>query len=179
MQAVEACLARHPGHPQALCVKALLLQRQNRHQEAEALLRKLIEQNPADANVRISSRHLLAVSLDQLGHYDEALRWLLESKNLLGQTANVVKMQADYDRADRFRRELLAQLTPQSVPNWRERIPRSSSNRWLFSGDIPAAGPRCWNKSWALTRRFWPSMNQKPSFSRYGIRSHRCKQQRH
>lgn len=139
-EAVEACLARHPGHPQALCVKALLLQRQNQHQETEALLRKLIEQNPADANVRISSRHLLAVSLDQLGRYEEALRWLVESKNLLGQTANVAKMQADYDRADRFRRELLAELTLQSVAGWRERMPSKLKQPLAFLGGHPRSG---------------------------------------
>ena len=139
-EAVEACLARHPGHPQALCVKALLLQRQNRHDEAEALLQRVIEQTPADVNVRVSSRHLLAVSLDQLGRYDEALRWLLESKNLLGQTANVVKMQTDYDRADRFRRELLAALTRQSVPSWRERMPRKLDPQLAFLGGHPRSG---------------------------------------
>ncbi len=139
-EALEACLDRHPGHPQALCVKALLLQRQNRHQETEALLRELLDQNPADANVRVSSRHLLAVSLDQLGRYDEALRWLVESKNLLGKTANVVKMQTDYDRADRFRRELLAELTPQSVPRWRERMPSKLDQPLAFLGGHPRSG---------------------------------------
>jgi tetratricopeptide (TPR) repeat protein len=140
LEAVEVCLARHPAHQQALCVKALLLQRQNRHQETEALLRELIDQNPADANVRISSRHLLAVSLDQLGRYDEALRWLLESKQLLGQTADVLKMKADYDRADGFRRELLTALTPQSIPRWRERGRSKLDHPITFLGGHPRSG---------------------------------------
>jgi Flp pilus assembly protein TadD len=117
---VEACVAREPRNSQVLCVKALLLQRQGRNGEAESLLRDLIQRGSPDANVNYSSRHQLAVVLDQLGQYPEALRWLGEAKAWLRRTANVAKMEQDYDRAIRRRRDLLAALTPETIRRWRE-----------------------------------------------------------
>jgi tetratricopeptide (TPR) repeat protein len=118
-ESTEACLARHPGHPQALCVKALLLHRNGRNSEAETLLRELVRHASPDLNVKVSSRHLLGTVLDQLGQYSEALRWLIEAKNLLRQSANVAKMERDYDQADRDRRELMAGLRPEMLRAWK------------------------------------------------------------
>lgn len=118
-QSLEICLADHPHNPQALCLKALLLHRQNRNSDAEPLLRDLVQRDPPDANARISSRHLLGLVLDQMGQYDEALSWLGASKTLLRQTANVAKMEQDYDRADGYRRDLLANLAPEHLRRWR------------------------------------------------------------
>ena len=120
---VDAALLKHPQNPQALCLKALLLNRKKQNTEAETLLRDLLKRDSTDPNVRISARHLLGVVLDQLGQYNEAMLWLAESKKLLRQTANVAKMEQDYDRADGFRRELLAALTPDVVRRWREQAP--------------------------------------------------------
>ncbi|HTL16808.1 MAG TPA: sulfotransferase [Patescibacteria group bacterium] len=120
LAAVEAALATNPKSGQALCLKALLLHRKNESPAAEALLREVIKNDSPDTNARISSRHLLGVVLDQLGQYEEALRWLLESKHLLRQTANVAGMEQDYDRADAYRRHLLAAITPETVRSWRE-----------------------------------------------------------
>jgi Flp pilus assembly protein TadD len=133
---VEACLAQHPKNPQALCVKALLLHRNQRNTEAETLLRDLIQRDPPAPDVKISSRHWLGVVLDQLGQYPEALRWLQESKSLLRQTANVAKMEQDYDQADRQRRELLAALTPETLRRWRtdSSAPRLPSPLVLLGG---------------------------------------------
>jgi Flp pilus assembly protein TadD len=140
MEAAEACLTRHPRHLQAQCVKALLLHRQNRNTEAETVLRDVIGQDSSDPNVRISARHLLGVVLDRLGHYDDALRWLIESKNLLRQTANVTKMEQDYDRADRFRRELLGAITTETVRRWREQLDPNSVQRLALLGGHPRSG---------------------------------------
>ena len=104
---VEAASARQPHNHQVLWFKALLLHRTHRNAEAEALLRDLVARDVTDPNVKISSRHLLALVLDQLGQYPEALRWLCESKSLLRQTANVAKMEQDYDQADRYRRRVI------------------------------------------------------------------------
>jgi len=116
---VEACLAREPQNAQVLCVKALLLQRRGQHGEAETLLRDLIQRGSSEANVNYSSRHQLAMVLDQVGQYPEALRWLGEAKAYLRRTANMAKMEQDYDRAVRRRRALLAALTPETVRRWR------------------------------------------------------------
>lgn len=138
---VEACLAKHPQNPQALCLKALLLHRKKQNLEAEALLRELIQGNAGDANVKISSRHLLGTVLDQLGQYAEALRWIGESKKLLRQTANVARMEQDYDQADRYRRELLSALTPETIRRWRAQAPRPAlANPLVLLGGHPRSG---------------------------------------
>jgi tetratricopeptide (TPR) repeat protein len=138
---VEACLAKYPQSCQALCFKALLLHRKGQNPESEVLLRNLVKCDTPDPNVRISSRHLLALVLDQLGQYNEALHWLSESKNLLGQTANVAKMGQDYDRADRFRRDLLATITPEMIRNWRSEFPpAANSNTLVLLGGHPRSG---------------------------------------
>jgi len=138
---IETCLAQHPHNAQALCLKALLLHRKNQNPEAEALLRDLIKRDAGDPNVRISSRHLLGLVLDQLGHYDEALLWLGESKCLLRQTANVTRMEQDYDQADRNRRDLLAALTPATLQRWRDKSPTTAvSNPLALLGGHPRSG---------------------------------------
>jgi Flp pilus assembly protein TadD len=122
-ESVEACLAQHAQNQQALCVKALLQHRKGQNTQAETLLRDLIKRDSSDPNVKISSRHSLGLVLDQLGQYGEALRWISESKSLLRQTADVARMQQDYDRADLQRRELLAALTPEMLCRWRAESP--------------------------------------------------------
>jgi tetratricopeptide (TPR) repeat protein len=140
-QCVEACLIRDPQNMQVLCVKALLLHRRGQNVEAETLLRDLIKRGSHDANVNYSSRHQLAVVLDQLGQYSEALRWLGEAKTLLRSMANVSKMEQDYDRAVRRRRELLAALKPENIRRWREEgAAMTTPHRLAFLGGHPRTG---------------------------------------
>jgi Flp pilus assembly protein TadD len=138
---VEACLALEPGNAQVLCVQALLLHRRGRNPEAEALLRELVQGPSQDANVNYSSRHQLAVVLDQQGRYTEALHWLEEAKALLRRTADVAKLEQEYDRSVRRRRELLAALTPETIRRWRAEAPASpSAYRLAFLGGHPRTG---------------------------------------
>jgi len=140
-ECVEACLARHPQDAQILCVRALLLHRKGRSTEAETLLRDLIKRGSQDLNVKYSSRHQLALVLDALGEYAEALRWLVEAKAVLRQTANIAKMEQDYDRAARRRRELLVALTPETILRWRrEGSAVASRYRLAFLGGHPRSG---------------------------------------
>ena len=138
---IEACLSQHPHNAQALCLKAQLLQRKNQTAEAETLLRDLVKRDAGDPNVKISSRHLLGLVLDQLGQYAEALHWLGESKNLLRQTANVARMEQDYDQADRRRRDLLVAITPDTLKRWRDRPPaKPPSSSLVLLGGHPRSG---------------------------------------
>ncbi len=138
---VEACAARHPHDAQVMCVRAFLLHRKGRNGEAEGLLRDVIKGASRDPNVKYSSRHQLAVVLDALGQYAEALRWLGEAKAMLRQTANIAKMEQDYDRAARRRRELLAALTPETLQRWRRAGPAATSRyRFAFLGGHPRSG---------------------------------------
>jgi len=141
LQCVDACLARDPLNAQVLCVKAMLLHRQGHNSAAETLLRDLINRGSHDANVNYSSRHQFATVLDALGQYPEALRWLNEAKALLRKTANIGKMEQDYDRAVRHRRELLAKMTPETIQRWRqEETAAASPHRLAFLGGHPRTG---------------------------------------
>jgi tetratricopeptide (TPR) repeat protein len=140
LASVNACLAKYPGDAQALCLKAMLLHRTGQNSQAETLLRDLIKADPKDPNARYSSRHLLAALLDESGQYAEALRWLYEAKALLRQTTNVTKLEQDYDRADRRRRELMGALRPGRVGKWREEKPASNGSRLALLGGHPRSG---------------------------------------
>jgi len=138
---VEACVAREPCNPQVLCVRALLLHRKGRNAEAEIVLRDLILRGSGDPNVKYSSRHLLGVVLDELGQYAEAMRWLCEAKAQARQMTDTARMEQDYDRADRFRRELLATLTPGMIRQWRaEECGLPDGHQLALLGGHPRSG---------------------------------------
>ncbi len=140
-ECVESCRTSHPKNAQVLCVRALLLHRKGQNSEAETLLRDLIKSAPHDANVRVTSRHLLGLVLDQLGQYAEALRWLGEAKAEVRKSANVPSLEQHYDRADAFRRELVAKLTPETIRMWGEQgMAASSGQKLAFLGGHPRSG---------------------------------------
>jgi tetratricopeptide (TPR) repeat protein len=138
-QCVQACVDRDPRNAQVLCVKALLLHRRGLNSEAESLLREVIQRGSADANVNYSSRQQLAVVLDQLGNYSEALHWLGEAKALVRKTANVGKLEQDYDRSVRRRRALLEDLKPEMIQSWRG-ADSPLPHRLAFLGGHPRTG---------------------------------------
>jgi Flp pilus assembly protein TadD len=125
-QRVEETVARHPNEPSAQYYRAFLLQRLHRPAEAETVLRDLVKKDLRDPNLRISSRHLLAVVLDELHQYAEALHWLAESKNEVRRLANVPALEQAYDKADRARRQLLEGLTPAMIRQWRSDTPAAT-----------------------------------------------------
>ena len=140
-ECVEACLAEHPKDPQARCVRALLLHRQGRNAEAETVLRDLLRAGRFEPSVSHSIQHLLALVLDAVGQYPEALQCLCAAKAQARRMANTTRMEQDYDRADRYRRELLAEMTPETVQRWRaEGSAPSSSWPLAFLGGHPRSG---------------------------------------
>jgi len=140
-QCAEEVLARHPDNPAAIYYRAFLLQRRQRPGEAEPILRELVRREIQNANLKISCRHLLAVVLDELGQYDEALVRLRESKDEVRRTANVVALEQIYDKAERARRQLLAGLTPEMIRRWRQDTPASAMPQPLaLLGGHPRSG---------------------------------------
>jgi tetratricopeptide (TPR) repeat protein len=138
---VDVCLAGHPKEPSALYYRAFLLHRAGKHTEAEELLRDLARAPLNDPNVKISCFHLLGVVLDALGQYGEALEWLLKSKAVVRQTNNVAALEQFYDKADRQRRALLAQLTPDMIRRWRQDAPAAPIRfKMALLGGHPRSG---------------------------------------
>lgn len=118
---VEASLAQHPNNGHVVHFKALLYHRLGRDDEAEAILRKLINRNPPPVvEVQAKCNHLLAVILDGQGNYAAAWNCLLEAKILVRETVKAAALEAVYDNLDRSRRELLAALKPETIRRWQE-----------------------------------------------------------
>ena len=105
-------------------------------------LRELIARDIwPDAQTACSTRHLLGVVLDELGHYPEALRCLCEAKARLRKLVNAPALEKQYDGMDRDRRALLASLTPEMIRNWRRENSASPGDRQLvFLGGHPRSG---------------------------------------
>jgi len=140
-QCVEAARKQRPNDPQVLCVKALLLHRLGKDTDAETVLRDLIKRGPHDANVDYTSRQQLATVLDHAGQYAEAIKWVDEAKAVLRKSANVAKMQQEYDLADKRRRELLAALKPETIKRWRQEGPATPlPYKLAFLGGHPRSG---------------------------------------
>ncbi len=140
-ESVEAILARHPRDDQARYFRALLLHRKKRDAEAEAALRDLIKDGPQYPYVKYAAPHLLGVVLDQLGQYDEAIRWLVTAKAQVRTITDTSLLEKGYDDGDRRRRALLAGFTPEMIRRWRQEIPASTEKYQVaFLGGHPRSG---------------------------------------
>jgi Flp pilus assembly protein TadD len=138
MECVEACLFSHPQDPQALYYRAFLLHRQGRNDAAAAALSDLNKRGNFDTNLKVSINHLLGVVLDALGQYEEAWLMLAEAKALAKTMADTDALIRDYNRWDRWRRDLLATLTPEVIGRWRAES--TSPSRLAFLGGHPRSG---------------------------------------
>ncbi|MEO5916281.1 MAG: sulfotransferase [Luteolibacter sp.] len=138
---VEACLARHPRDDQARYFRAFLRHRRKETSLAEMELRDLIKDGPRYPYVKYASRHLLGVVLDELGHYQEAMHWLLEAKMVVRTLTDTSALERGYDEGERRRQELMASLTSKTIRSWREEAPASEgSHRFAFLGGHPRSG---------------------------------------
>ena len=138
---VEAILLQHPRDDQARYFRALLLHRKKKNTEAETALRDLIQSGPQYPYVKYAAPHLLGVVLDQLGQYDEAMRWLVTAKAQVRTITDTTLLEKSYDEGDRRRRELLAGLTPEMIRRWRQEPPASKENYQIaFLGGHPRSG---------------------------------------
>jgi tetratricopeptide (TPR) repeat protein len=137
----EACLTQNPGDVAALYYRAFLLHRKGCADEARALLGGLIQSGAGDANVKMSCLHLLAVVLDELGQYAEAMEWLVKAKALARQQNNVAALEQTYQKAARRRRSFLAQLTPEMIRRWRSAASAPDGSKKLaLLGGHPRSG---------------------------------------
>lgn len=138
---VAAILAKHPRDDQARYFRALLLHRKKMNAEAETALRDLIKDGPQYPYVKYAAPHLLGVVLDQLGQYDEAMRWLITAKAQVRTITDTALLEKSYDENDQRRREMLAGLTPEMIRRWRQEAPASREKyQFAFLGGHPRSG---------------------------------------
>jgi tetratricopeptide (TPR) repeat protein len=138
MECVEACLFSHPQDPQAHYYRAFLLHRQGRNDKAAAALNDLNKRENFDTNLKVSINHLLGIVMDALGEYREAWLMLAEAKALAKTMADTDALIRDYNTWDRWRRDLLATLTPEVIGRWRAES--TSPSRLAFLGGHPRSG---------------------------------------
>ena len=140
-ECVEACRTKHPRDDQVRYFRAFLLHRKKRDAEAEPELRDLIKDSPQYPYVKYAARHLLGVVLDQLGQYDEAMRWLCEAKAQVRTITDTALLERAYDEGDRRRREFLSKMTPDMIRRWREEAPATKERYQIaFLGGHPRSG---------------------------------------
>lgn len=138
-ECVEACLSRHPHDPQVLYYRAFLLHRQGQNSEAAAALKDLTHRASLELNLKVSAYHLLGVVMDTLGQYDEALLMLGEAKAHARKMSDTDALLRDYAKWDRWRRDLLAALTPETLRRWR-REAAPDGPALAFLGGHPRSG---------------------------------------
>jgi Flp pilus assembly protein TadD len=138
---VEACRAKHPRDDQVRYFRAFLLHRRKQDAQAETELRDLIKDNPQYPYVKYASRHLLGVVLDELGQFDEAMRWLCEAKAQVRTITDTSRLEQSYDEGGRQRREALARMTPEMIRRWRaETSVTREGYQFAFLGGHPRSG---------------------------------------
>lgn len=140
-ECVEAARTKHPRDDQVRYFRAFLLHRKKQDAMAEAELRDLIKDGPRYPYVKYASRHLLGVVLDQQGQFDEAMRWLCEAKRQVRTITDTELLERAYDETDRRRRELLAQMTPDTIQRWRAEAQQTKERYQVaFLGGHPRSG---------------------------------------
>jgi tetratricopeptide (TPR) repeat protein len=120
MRCVTEVFQRHPKEPAALYYQAFLLHRQGNDEQAEAVLRELINSGRGDSSSKQSAQHLLAVILDNLGEHAEALEWLSKSKALLRGNPQASALMRIHERGAKQRRELVKALKPEHIARWKK-----------------------------------------------------------
>lgn len=127
-ECAETCLAQHPKNGQAHYFKAFLLQRKGKNDEAETVLRDLLKNDPLlPPAIQSNAYYLLGSVQDALGKYDEALASIGKAKSVRRKLENTTQLERVYQKMDRSRRELLAELTPEMVRRWRDEAAASPS----------------------------------------------------
>jgi tetratricopeptide (TPR) repeat protein len=141
-ECIDACLKQHPGNGRAQYLKAFLLHRQGLNEKAAVALHDLLKNGSAlPLEGQAQARHLLGLVFDALGQYAEALQSLQESKALQRQLADAPALEQTYDALDQSRRELLAQLTAQTLNRWRDDAEQTPALHPLaFLGGAPRSG---------------------------------------
>jgi len=138
-ECVETCFARHPKDPHVLYYRAFLLHRQGRNHEASLALQDLDRHENFDLNLKVSVCHLLGVVLDAMGQYEDAFHMLERAKDYAQKMTDTEALLRDYDKWDRWRRELLASLTPDTIKQW-QREASGFPARLAFLGGHPRSG---------------------------------------
>jgi tetratricopeptide (TPR) repeat protein len=141
--AVAECLAIDPRDDQGRYLSAVLDRRENQLEAAEGRLRQLIQSDPRHPYVRYACRYELAQILDRTGRFDEAMKLLIEAKQIVRALTDTEVLLKNYDwTAERARQFSLSQ--PRNILRaWAKSFPaekREAVPSLTFLGGHPRSG---------------------------------------
>lgn len=142
-QAVEQCLAIDSQDDQARYFSAVLDRRENLLEKAEAKLRDLIQSQPKHPYVRYAGRYELAQILDRTERFDEAMKYLVEAKEIVRGLTDTNLLQKGYDQTAESARRFTQNLPAQVLESWAKLFPkeqREAGPRLAFLGGHPRSG---------------------------------------
>ncbi len=140
---VEACLKIDPRDDQARYFSAVLDRRDNRPEAAESRLRDLIASEPKHPFVRYACRYELAQVLDRTDRYDEAMRLLLEAKQIVRALTDTGCLLKGYDRGAESARQFTRAQPKNILQKWATYFPERKRGRipaLAFLGGHPRSG---------------------------------------
>ena len=140
---VEQCLAIDPGDDQARYFRAVLDRRENKLEDAERHLRDLIASEPKHPYVRYACRYELAQVLDRSDRFDEAIRLLIEAKQVVRALTNTELLIKGYDQSAENARRFTNDQPQNILRTWATFFPekkRQPIPPLAFLGGHPRSG---------------------------------------
>ena len=140
---VEECLNIDPRDDQARYFSALLARRENRNEAAESQLRDLIASEPKHPFVQYACRYELAQVLDRTDRFDEAMRLLLEAKQIVKALTDTEFLIKGYDRGAESARQFTEAQPKNILQKWATFFPerkREPIPALAFLGGHPRSG---------------------------------------
>jgi len=135
---IEDCLRADPDYLEANLFKARLLRRLKDAPASEALFRKLADNDQAHPMVRAQAWTELAQMHDRREEYAEAMRAMLECKEIL--QPHEAAMRQEADRVLRHLRGLAASLTAEHFQRWAESARQFLPKKVAVLSSFPRSG---------------------------------------
>ena len=141
--AVEECLAIDAKDDQGRYFRALLDRREGKLEDAERGLRDLIASDPRHPYVRYACRYELAQILDRTDRFDEAMRFLVEAKELVRALTDTKPLLQGYDQSAESIRRFTESQPKDILRTWAGYFPerkREAIPPLTFLGGHPRSG---------------------------------------
>lgn len=135
---IEDCLRAEPGYLEANLLKARLLRRMKDEPASEALVRNLTVSERAHPMLRAQAWAELAQMHDRREQYEEAMRAMLECKEILLRHETAMRQEAE--NVVRHLRGLAASLTPESFQTWAKAAQRFPAKNVAVLSSFPRSG---------------------------------------
>ena len=135
---IEDCLRADPDYFEANLFKARLLRRIKDETGSESLFRKLAGNDQAHPMVRAQAWAELAQMHDRREEYDEAMRAMLQCKEILLRHESAMRQEAD--KVLRHLRALAASLTPEHFQRWAQSARQFPTKKVAVLSSFPRSG---------------------------------------